>query len=205
MALTNTSGSRRRKSLYWLAAGQRSQKPRPHDVLASPGGQRGQASERSSFGSNNTLRAFVIVVLQHRVQGVRAREVVCERAPPCVWACDQIVESLRHKSDRGEVCRGEMRQGVCQDLFIALACYDSCQIELDKPFGKFCIGLRWSPGLLGFLITSNAGPSLFLTGGVEAFSYSVILFLPTGGEGVSLAFSLLSDTSPSCSRSSAGV
>ena len=43
--------------------------------------------------------------------------------------------------------------------------------------GSSAIGLRLSSGSLCFLITSNAGPSLFLaTGGVDACSYSSILF-----------------------------
>ena len=65
------------------------------------------------------------------------------------------------------------------------------------------------PGLRVFLMTSKPGPCLFLTGGVEAFSYSLILTPPLGGEGVLLGFfggdstfSLLrvsARTSPSCS------
>lgn len=55
------------------------------------------------------------------------------------------------------------------------------------------------------MITSNPGPSLFLVGGVEAFSYSVILLYPGGGEGVVLwGLSLLAAwvrASPNCSCS----
>jgi len=46
------------------------------------------------------------------------------------------------------------------------------------PFGSSVKGLLLSPGALGFFKTSKAGPSRFFpTGGVEAFSYSSILFL----------------------------
>ena len=41
-----------------------------------------------------------------------------------------------------------------------------------------------SLGLRYFLMISNPGPSLFLIGGVDAFSYSVILLCPVGGDGV---------------------
>ena len=59
----------------------------------------------------------------------------------------------------------------------------------DEPFGNSAMGDRLSPGTLGFLITSNAGPSLLLTGGVDAFSYSVIR-LRAGGDGVLRGLSL---------------
>ena len=51
------------------------------------------------------------------------------------------------------------------------------------PFGNSWIGERLSFGLRCFLMTSNPGPSLLLTGGVDACSYSDTRFT-AGGEGV---------------------
>jgi hypothetical protein len=81
-------------------------------------------------------------------------------------------------------------------------------------FGSSAIGLRLSIGSLCFFMTSKAGPSLFFgSGGVDACSYSSILFFvvrkgvdgfgetdSTGDGGLSRRSSRLTGRSPSCSE-----
>lgn len=113
-------------------------------------------SDRTTRSSDSSSKSFSSASMESDPKKRRAKALR--------HACGVVTSSWKRRETEATAARS-----------LGARCASAC---VKSSFGSSAIGLRLSSGSLCFLITSKAGPSLFfVSGGVEACSYSSILFL----------------------------